>query len=282
MTAPTFNGLRVLVLESRRAKEMASLVTTFGGTPVVAPSMREVPLESNTEALEFADGLIQDAFGMVILLTGVGTRALLDVVDRVRNARAEFVAALGRTTIVARGPKPLAVLRELGLTPWLVAPEPNTWRELLAAIDERAHEVSLRGLKVAVQEYGVSNPELLAGLRERGAEVTPVPVYQWALPEDIGPLEDGIRKLANREIDVVLFTSANQVMNLLQVAGSMQLQDIVGGALSRVVVASIGPTTSERLREQGVPVDMEPSHPKMGTLVREAAERASELLRAKT
>jgi uroporphyrinogen-III synthase len=282
MTGPSFNGLRVLVLESRRAKEMASLVTTFGGTPVVAPSMREVPLESNTEAIEFADRLIRGEFGVVILLTGVGTRALLEVVDRVRNARAEFVAALGRTKVVARGPKPLAVLRELGITPWIVAPEPNTWRELLAALDNKRGEVSLAGLNVAVQEYGVSNPELLEGLKARGAEVTPVPVYQWALPEDIGPLQDGIRALANREIDVVMFTSANQVMNLVQVAASMQLQDVIRGAFSRVVVASIGPTTSERLREQGVPVDMEPSHPKMGVLVREAAERAQELLRAKT
>jgi uroporphyrinogen-III synthase len=281
MPPPSFSNLRVLILESRRAREMASLVSTYGGTPVVAPSMREVPLESNTEALEFADRLMRGEIDMVILLTGVGTRALVDLVDRVRGRRDEFIAALSRVRVVVRGPKPMSVMRELNVPVWLSAPEPNTWREILAALDGKAGDVPLRGLRLAVQEYGVSNPELLAGLEERGAAVTRVPVYQWALPEDIGPLQDGVRALANREIDVVMFTTTTQVTHLMQVAGSMHLQDVVRGALDRVVIASIGPTTSEGLRELGVQPDMEPSHPKMGFLVREAAERASELLARK-
>ena len=281
MAGPSFNGLRVLLLESRRAREMAALVTTHGGVPMVAPSMREVPLESNTEALEFADRLVLGEFDMVVLLTGVGTRALVDLVDRVQHRREEFVAALGRTRVVARGPKPLAVLRELGVPAWVAAPEPNTWRELVAALDARSAEVPLQGLRVAVQEYGVSNPDLLEALRERGADAVRVPVYRWALPEDLEPLRNGIRALANREIDVAMFTSATQVANLMQVAGSMQLQDAVLGGLGRAGVASIGPTTSEELRRQGVAVDMEPSHPKMGLLVREAAERAAGILERK-
>jgi uroporphyrinogen-III synthase len=281
VAGPSFNGLRVLLLESRRAREMAALVTTHGGVPMVAPSMREVPLESNTEALEFADRLVLGEFDMVVLLTGVGTRALVDLVDRVQHRREEFVAALGRTRVVARGPKPLAVLRELGVPAWVAAPEPNTWRELVAALDARSAEVPLQGLRVAVQEYGVSNPDLLEALRERGADAVRVPVYRWALPEDLEPLRNGIRALANREIDVAMFTSATQVANLMQVAGSMQLQDAVLGGLGRAGVASIGPTTSEELRRQGVAVDMEPSHPKMGLLVREAAERAAGILERK-
>lgn len=279
--SPSFNHLRVLVLESRRAREMASLVATYGGTPVVAPSMREVPLESNTEALEFADRLMRGEFDMVVLLTGVGARALVDLVDRVRGQRDAFIASLSRARIVVRGPKPMAVMRELNVPVWATAPEPNTWRELLTAIDAKSGEVPLRGLRLAVQEYGVSNAELLAGLTDRGASVMRVPVYQWALPEDLRPLQDGVRALANREIDVVMFTSASQVTHLLQVAASMQLQEVVRAALDRVVVASIGPTTSEGLREHGVHPDMEPSHPKMGVLVREAAARAAELLAGK-
>jgi uroporphyrinogen-III synthase len=45
---PNFGGLSVLVLESRRAKELGSIVESYGGRPIIAPSMREVPLESNT------------------------------------------------------------------------------------------------------------------------------------------------------------------------------------------------------------------------------------------
>jgi uroporphyrinogen-III synthase len=281
VATPDFQNLRVLVLESRRARELASLVATYGGRPVVAPSMREVPLASNTEALAFADAVGRGEVDLVVLLTGVGTRALVDVVERARGSREAFVAALGQTRIAARGPKPVAALRELGLQPWVTAPEPNTWRELLAALDARAAEFSLAGRRVAVQEYGASNPDLLAGLEARGARVTRVPVYRWALPEDLGPLEAGIRALAAGEIDVALFTTATQVVHLLEVARRLQLEEAVRAALARVVVASIGPTTSEELRQEGIAVDLEPSHAKMGVLAREAAERAPHLLRAK-
>jgi uroporphyrinogen-III synthase len=281
VTQPRFDGLSVLVLESRRAKELASIVESYGGRPIVAPSMREVPLESNTEALAFADAVIRLEFDLIILLTGVGTRALLELVDRVRAQRDTFIAALGRIPIAARGPKPTAVLRDIGLSPWLQAPEPNTWRELVAALDERAGEMPLRARRVAVQEYGARNPELLQALDERGALLTRVPIYQWALPEDLEPLRQGCRALAAGAVDVVLLTTATQVTHLLQVADQLGLADGVRTGLRRAMVASIGPTTSETLREHGVAIDLEPSHPKMGFLVREAAERASQVLAAK-
>ena len=278
MSKPDFHGLSVLVLESRRSREMAALVTTYGGRPVVAPALREVPIESNTEALAFADALIRDEFDVVVLLTGVGTRALLDVVHGA-GRREAFVAALGRTKVAVRGPKPLGVMRELGLPPWVTAPEPNTWRELLAALDGTG--ASLQGLRVAVQEYGVSNQELLQGLEARGARVTPVPVYRWALPEDTEPLRGAVRAVVGGSIDVALVTTATQIVHLFQVADTMQQVDALRAGLGRVVVASIGPTSSEELRQQLLAIDLEASHPKMGVLVREAAEHAADLLRMK-
>ena len=279
--APSFDNLRVLSLESRRAKEMASIISSYGGQPVSAPSMREVPLDSNSDAIAFADALERGEFDLVVLLTGVGTRALLAVVQEVKGTRDAFVSALGRTQVLARGPKPVAVLREIALTPWLIAPEPNTWREVLASLDGKQQEFPLSGKRVAVQEYGASNPDLLAGLETRGARVTRVPVYQWALPEDLAPLEAAVRAIADGHIDVALFTTATQVVHLLKVADSMGMRDAVRRGLATCVVASIGPTTSEEMREQGIAPDMEPTHPKMGFLVREAAERAREILRAK-
>jgi uroporphyrinogen-III synthase len=276
-----FEGLRVLVLESRRAREMASIVTSYGGQPISAPSMREVPLESNTEALAFAEALERDGFDVVILLTGVGTRALVAVVEGVRGSRDSFVDALRRTRVVARGPKPVAVLRELQVPIWMTAPEPNTWRELLGAFDARAHEYSLNGQRVAVQEYGASNPDLLDGLAGRGARVTRVPVYQWALPDDLEPLKAACRALSERRVDVVLFTTATQVTHLLKVAEMLGALDEVRAGLGETVIASIGPTTSEELRERGLTPDLEASHPKMGFLVREAAERGRALIGSK-
>jgi uroporphyrinogen-III synthase len=277
VAAPSFQGLSVLVLESRRSHEMAALVTTYGGTPIVAPALREVPLESNSQALAFADALIRGEFAMVILLTGVGTRALLEVVQGA-GKREAFVAALAKTSTVARGPKPLAVLRELNIPAWVTAPEPNTWRELLAAIDQKG---SVKGLNVAVQEYGVPHPDLVKGLEKRGARVTSVPVYRWALPEDLEPLRAAVSAVARGAVDVVIFTTTMQIVHLFQVAGMMQQEDAVRAALRRMVVASIGPTTSEELRQQQLTIDLEASHPKMGFLVREAAERSPDLLRTK-
>ena len=145
MTGPGFNDRRVLVLESRRARELAAIVTSYGGRPLVAPSMREVPLESNTEAIAFSDALIRGEFDLVILLTGVGTRTLVDAVQRAHGAREPFVEALRRTKVAARGPKPVAVLRELQVPVWVTAPEPNTWRELMAALDARAGDFPFAG-----------------------------------------------------------------------------------------------------------------------------------------
>jgi uroporphyrinogen-III synthase len=173
------------------------------------------------------------------------------------------------------------VLREWNVPVAVVAPEPNTWREVLRALDENAAAVPLKGRRVAVQEYGVTNSDLLDGLRKRGALVTSVPVYEWALPEDTGPLRAAIVALARNEIDVVLFTTATQADHLLQIAAEMKREDSVRLALSRIVVASIGPTTSERLREHGIEPDMEPSHPRMGFLVSEAAERSAGILQKK-
>ena len=135
---------------------------------------------------------------------------------------------------------------------------------------------------VAVQEYGVSNPDLVKGLEARGARVTSVPVYRWALPEDPGTAARGGRSaVARGEVDVAIFTTGMQVVHLFQVAGMMQQEDAVRAALGRMVVASIGPTTSEELRQQRLTIDLEASHPKMGFLVREAAERAQSLLQTK-
>ena len=281
MPNPSFNGRRVLVLESRRARELGLIVSSYGGEPLVAPSMREVPIESNAEAVRFTDDLIAGEFDVVVLLTGVGARVLLDLVQRVQGTRKRLIDALKETIVVCRGPKPLAVMREIDVPVFLTAPEPNTWRELLAALDQRKSDLSLNGLNVAVQEYGAPNPDLLAGLEARGARVTPVPVYQWALPEDVEPLRKAARAIADGQLDVVLFTTATQAVHLMKIAGELQLTERVLAGFTQMVVASIGPTTSEELRQRGIPIDLESSHPKMGFLVREAAERADGLLRNK-
>lgn len=280
MSATGFAGLRVLSLESRRSREIAHLISNQGGQPTVAPSTREVSRGSHPDGQRFASGLLADQFGMVIFLTGVGTRALARAIEPLCPAP-QFVAALARTTVVARGPKPAAALRELGVPIGVQVPEPNTWREILEALDQAAEQIPLPGRRVAIQEHGEPSLELYAGLRERGALVFPVRVYQWALPEDTGPLREAITALSRKQLQVALFTASVQVHHLLEVAGEMRLRGEVVESLQQMMVASIGPITSLALRDAGVAVDLEPSHPKMGFLVREAAERSAEIVRRK-
>ena len=279
---PEFSGLRVLSLESRRSEELARLIRNYGGVPILAPSMREVPLKDNQEALNLISELMAGRVSVLILLTGVGTRVLLRVAeDSQKQQFPRFLEALQSVCTVARDGKAAAALGEAGVRATLTASEPNTWREVLQSLDANAGTIPLKGRTVAVQEYGLSNYELLNALAERGARVMRVPVYDWQLPEDVGPLREAVRKLASGEVDIVLFTTSVQVRHLMQIATEMNLPDAVRRACSKVVVGSIGPVTSEELRTHQFPVDLEPSHPRMGFLVNEMAQRCQEILAAK-
>jgi uroporphyrinogen-III synthase len=264
-----FAGIRVAAFEARMVGPMADLISKHGGVPVEAPALREVPLADNHEALAFADGLRAGAFDVVLFETGVGVRYLAWAIET-RHRRDDWLAALSRTRVVARGPKPVAALRELKARVDLQVPEPNTWHETLATLDTH---LPVAGLRVAVQEYGKPNPELIEGLLHRRAVVTRVPVYRWALPEDTGPLRAVIGEIAEGRVGAALFTAAQQVVHLLRVAAEEGREADLRAALERhTVVGSIGPTTSATLREHGLPVDIEPEHPKMGHLVAAVAQ----------
>ena len=269
-----FQGLRVAAFESRRAAEMTRLLEQAGAVARVSPSVREVPLAGNQDLLAYARRIMAGEVDVVILMTGVGLRLLLTALAGSVDQGA-FVDALGRTTLVARGPKPVAALKEVGLQPTHRVPEPNTWRDILRLMER---EVPLRGARVAVQEYGQPNPDLIRGLEAQGAVVSRVRIYRWALPENPAALEANLRAVAAGEVDVLLFTSAQQVVHVVQTAERLGLGEAVRAAARRAVVASIGPTTSAALRAEGLPVDLQPPHPKMGHLVADTAARAAEAL----
>ncbi len=278
------SGLRVVSFESRRSAETAELIRNYGGEPIQAPSVREVPLADQHEALAFGEALLASDHDVLI----PADRCRHPNADRhAFNALAEgrrdrkigpaHAGALSRDSS-CRGPKPNAALKEVGLVPALAVPEPNTWRDLLAELDRT---LAIGGRRVAVQEYGARNEELLAGLRQRGARVTTVPVYGWALPEDTA-VRAAIERVVAGEVEVALFSSATQVGNVFCVAVEMgraaALREVFRG---RTLVASIGPITTAALQDHGVEPDLHLEHPKMGHLVAEVARRAAELLERK-
>ncbi len=272
-----FKDKRVASFESRRADEIQDLIRQAGGNPVIAPTMREIPLEHNTEAFEFAKLLLGGWIDVVVFMTGVGTRLLVKTIATQYDTK-EFLTALKAVKIIALGPKTVAALKELGLAPTIVVPEPYTWSDLLATLDQ---QYETRDKRVAVQEYGQSNPDLISGLEERGAQVVRVPLYRWALPEDIEPIRRAIQDIisgGSASVDFALFTSGTQVNHLFQVAKTDGLDTKLREAFKTVCIGSVGPIASRAIAEQGLNVDFEPDRTNMVHLVREMARRGEDLL----
>ena len=147
---PSFRGLRVAAFESRRADEVERLIERFGGTPCVTPSLREVPIPDDTVAADFGHRLLVGEVGVVVFLTGSGFQHLLATLER-RISRERYLHALADIVTIARGPKVVHAMREVGLTPTCTVAEPHTWRELLTTVDQH---VPVDNQVVAIQEYG--------------------------------------------------------------------------------------------------------------------------------
>lgn len=270
-----FSGLRVLSLESRRAELMEQLILRHGGRPFVAESVQEIPSSENEEVFRWGARLLAGEFDLLVLMTGVGLTYLRDALLQ-RYPQEQFVEALRKLTIVSRGPKPVAVLHELGLKSTIVIQEPNTWKEIVPVLAGRPER------RIAVQEYGRRNPEFVAALEELGACVTTLEIYRWSLPDDLEPLREAVRRVAGREFDVVIFTTSIQLVHLLEVAGQMGCaQDVRKALREDLVVASVGPIMNATLTGEGIDPDIVPAHPKMGILVRAAAEQAVQVLARK-
>lgn len=272
-----FKGLRVAAFESRRADETARMIRKCGGEAFVSPSMREVAVADNTPAIEAANLLITGQIDIVLLMTGVGFKHWLECVEKSVD-RQRFLDSLSDCVTVARGPKPVAAMKEVGLAPTHRVPEPNTWREMLHTIDQN---LPIANQRVCLQEYGKTNASLIAGLEARGAQVLNLCVYKWDYPEDTTLLEKNVDRLADGQVDVVLFTSAQQLHHVLEYGEKIGRQPDVISGLRASVISSIGPTTSEALRDLGFAVDFEPSHPKLGHLITETAANSHRLRKRK-
>src|ERR1019366_8339268 len=176
-----FGGLRVVSLESRRAKEMETLIRREGGEPYVAPSVQERALDDHREAMDFVGRLEAGEFNLVVCMTGAGLAFLRDLAVAY-SALERLADGLRKTFIVSRGPKPVPILRELGARAHIVVPEPNTWKEVVDAVASRPER------RILVQEYGRPNPAMTAALEALGAQVTPFAIYRWDLPAAVAPL----------------------------------------------------------------------------------------------
>jgi len=252
----------VVLLEARRASELADLVRRYGGEPWSVPAMQELPPDDSSESANRLRDLCSGGADAVIFLTGVGARAMfelasqLELEDRLRQVLASAI-------VCVRSPKPTAVLRELGVRIDRFAAEPNTSQEVLAALAGDALA------RVAVQLYGGPDQELRAGLEARGAAVLELPLYRWAMPADSGPLRELLQH--PERASAVAVTSATQVRNLFAFAESEGRGDALRQGLSTLTIAAVGPVAAAAVRDHGLPVHVEPEHPHMGAMIRDLA-----------
>lgn len=267
--APSLSGKVVAFLEARMGSEMAGLIQRHGGTPYPAPALQEIYLKDSPDVRQLVQDICNRKVEVVVLLTGVGTGALVGAAASM-DLEQEFLRSLDTLTVIARSPKPARVLRRHKIHIDVMPPEPYTSADLIEAI----RGIDLVGKELAVQAYGAPNGFLTRSLRERGAEVREVSLYSWGLPEDTAPVAGMVEDLARGKIDAVIFTSQPQVDNLLTIAAQTDKEESLRESLARpsVAIASIGPVCSRRLRERGINVDVEPEHVHMGNLVIALAE----------
>lgn len=265
----TLNGRTIAYVEARMQSEMGALVRRHGGVPLAAPVLQEVYNTDTPEVTALIDDLSAGRIDAAILQTGVGTRALFGAAEALGREK-ELLSALERMTVIARSPKPAAVLRRNGVRIDLMPPEPFTTDDLIASISG----LEIAGREVAVQAYGGPNNLLTRTLRERGANAREVSLYSWGLPDDVTPVLDLIARLDAGTVDALAFTSQPQVGNLLAIAQEAGREESLRQSLDseRVAVASVGPVCTRRLRANDLQVDVEPEHPHMGNMVLALAE----------
>lgn len=250
------SGRRIAVPESRELDVFAGLLERRGAVVLRCPlvDIRDAP--DPAPLLEWLHMFRAGGCDDLVLFTGEGLRRLLDVLERhAPGERAGFVERLAQVRIVARGPKPGRVLRELGLRPTLVA-EPATTAGVIACLGA----LDLHGRRVGVQLYGAEpNEPLMAFLAEAGAQAWPVAPYRYADAADDAQVMALVGRMRLGEVDAIAFTSLQQVERLFRLAeahgGSGDLRD----ALSRTVVAAVGPLVAEALARHGVPAQAVPA-----------------------
>jgi uroporphyrinogen-III synthase len=264
-------GLRVGLLQTRYAAELATLVERIGGVPILAPCLREVRNEDDAELRERLRAVVAAPVDAFVFQTGVGTEALFDLAAEAGLGEPLAEAVRG-SLVVARGPKPLTVLLRLGFRVDRRTGVPHTTDELVALLED----LDLDGRRVAVQHYGSTNERLVAHLRCRAGEVIELYSYRWALPDDVGPIVRFLDELRGGRVAVTAFTSASQVENLFTVAADAGVEaDLPGWLNQRTITAAIGPTCARALEQRSVAVVIRPERPKMVPFVRAIADHFS-------
>jgi uroporphyrinogen-III synthase len=263
-------GRTVAVPEARELEVFAAMLERRGACVLRCPlvAIRDAP--DPAPVLAFVRAFTRHACDDLILTTGEGLRRILACIDRHEGAlRAPFLHSLAQVRKITRGPKPARALRELGLKPDIAAEPPTT-----AGIITLLTGQDLTGRRVGVQLYGTEpNRPLIGFLEGAGAQVVTVAPYVYAGAADASAIHELLARLEGGAVDAIAFTSTPQVERLFALVS----QEKVRAALSRTLVAAVGPVVAGALARHGISAQLMPAESffmKPLTAALEAALRA--------
>ncbi|MDQ0219188.1 uroporphyrinogen-III synthase [Peribacillus cavernae] len=253
-------GKRIALVGQRKSEELSKLVENLGGIPFLRPAQGTVFLdESNIES--DIKSIIEDGFNWMIFTTGIGTDALYNIAEKMGKAK-EFIEALGKANIAARGYKTVNVLKKLGITPLVRDDDGSTAGLLreLAAYD-------LKGCRAALQLHGDPAPKLIGWLVEQGCTYKEILPYKHVPPQP-EMMEQLITELLNGDIDAVNFTSTPQARFLMSYAREKGVeQDILKVFSNNVIAVAVGKVTAQALKEEGIERVVIPENERMGSAI---------------
>jgi uroporphyrinogen-III synthase len=246
-------GKRIAVPEMRELEVFSSLLERRGAEVLRCPLVTIYDTPHSAQVLAFAVRVAEGGFDDFILITGEGLTRILSCINKYDPALQErFVAGLGNVRTITRGPKPARVLRQLGLKPNIEAKAPTT-----PGVIEALKPLDLKGRRVALQLYG-NDPNMILQtfLKERGAELTTVAPYVYGNAADDATVKSLLERMANGEVDAIAFTSKLQIERLV----NQQPAQLVKRALTRTMIAAVGPIVAESVRAYGFEVASSPEH----------------------
>jgi uroporphyrinogen III methyltransferase/synthase len=229
------HGRRVVVTRARaQASELARRLDALGAEPVELPAIRIEPRLDSDEVRRAVESI--HTYALVCLTSPNG----VDLLFEAMAAQGRDARALANASVAAIGAGTEAALASFGVMADIV-PERFVAEELVEALDK----LELHGKPVLIARAAEAREVLPDALRGKGAEVDVVTLYE-TVAEDPDP--EALERA--RDADFITFTSSSTVRNFTEKAGK---DGIPNGA--RVI--SIGPVTSEAIREAGLTVDVE-------------------------
>lgn len=236
-------GKRIVITRpAEQSQEFAAYLAGFGAEPVKFPVISVAPPD-RWDAADDAIGKLK-SYGWIIFTSVNGVHSFI---RRLAELKRDIQGAMTGIKICTVGLKTADAVEQYDLQVDFV---PEEFRA--EAIAEGFKKLGTMGEKILIPRAQAGREILPEELRRMGMEVDAVPVYKVIRPDtDASWLK---RRLQNREIDVVTFTSGSCVRNFIEFLGTEEYKMLLKG----VKIACISPVTADSAKKYGIEADIVP------------------------